>query len=195
MFLRIQRWDYIATHITWFQYKELSMQHVNHEGFKKCTQRLYTTSKERRFVRLIPSTHRMHLGGTASYVAKSLLPTKRALRITRQVSKASSLLRHLIPRTHSNGYPRLSPSFVTPCYSVKSSRTALRTVFDTLPYSITCVWETSLHCDMGCWLSCRVSALQSVVAASISSGGNPGIHCWWDLIRSKQQSSVSVCRA
>ena len=30
---------------------------------------------------------------------------------------------------------------------------------------------------------------------SISSGGDYGIHCWWDLIRSKQLSSVSVCRA
>ena len=40
------------------------------------------------------------------------------------------------------------------------------------------------------WLSYRVSALQSVVAGSISSGGDFGILRWWDLIRSKQQSSV-----
>ena len=43
--------------------------------------------------------------------------------------------------------------------------------------------------------SCRVSAMQSMVAGSISSGGNHGIHCWWDLIRLKQLSSVSVCHA
>ena len=53
----------------------------------------------------------------------------------------------------------------------------------------------SFVCDMNWWLSCRVSALQSVVAGSISSGGDYGIHCWWDLIRSKQLSSVPVCRA
>ena len=52
----------------------------------------------------------------------------------------------------------------------------------------------SLVYDMNCWLSCRVSALQSVVAGWISSGGDHGIHCWWDLIRSKQLSSVSVRR-
>ena len=35
----------------------------------------------------------------------------------------------------------------------------------------------SLACDMNWWLSCRVSALQSVVAGSISSGGGYGIRC------------------
>ena len=53
----------------------------------------------------------------------------------------------------------------------------------------------SLVCDMDSWLSCRVSALQSVVTGSIFSDGDHGIHCWWDLIRSKQLSSVSVRRA
>ena len=48
---------------------------------------------------------------------------------------------------------------------------------------------------MNWWLSCRVSALQSVVAGSISSGGDYAIHCWWDLIRSKQLSSVPICCA
>ena len=42
-------------------------------------------------------------------------------------------------------------------------------------------------------LSCRVLALQSVVAGSISSGGDHGIHCRWDLIWSKQLSSIFVC--
>ena len=39
--------------------------------------------------------------------------------------------------------------------------------------------------------------LNTVVAGSISSGGDHGVHCWWDLIRSKQlfsASHVSVCR-
>ena len=44
----------------------------------------------------------------------------------------------------------------------------------------------SLGCDMECWLSCRVSALQSVITGLISSGGDQSIHCWTDLIRSKQ---------
>ena len=34
---------------------------------------------------------------------------------------------------------------------------------------------------MDSWLSGRVSALQSVVAGLISSGGDHGIHCWWVL--------------
>ena len=51
---------------------------------------------------------------------------------------------------------------------------------------------TSLVCDDDWWLSGRVSALNSVVAGLISSGGNHGIHCWWGLIRSKKLSSVSV---
>ena len=32
-----------------------------------------------------------------------------------------------------------------------------------------------------------------MVAGLISNGGDHGIHCWWDLIRLKQLSSVSVC--
>ena len=51
----------------------------------------------------------------------------------------------------------------------------------------------SLVCNMDSWLSCRVSALQSVVTGSISCGGDHSIHCWWDLIKSKQLSSISVC--
>ena len=42
-------------------------------------------------------------------------------------------------------------------------------------------------------LRCGLMALHSVVAGSISNGGDHGIHCWWDLIRSKPLSSVSVC--
>ena len=41
----------------------------------------------------------------------------------------------------------------------------------------------------------RVSALHSLVAGLISRGRDHGIHCWRELIRSKQLSSVSVCRA
>ena len=43
-------------------------------------------------------------------------------------------------------------------------------------------------------VSCRVSALQSVVAGLISSGGDYGIHSRWDRIRSKQLSSVLAYR-
>ena len=46
---------------------------------------------------------------------------------------------------------------------------------------------------MNWWLSGRVSALHSVVAGSISSGGDHGICCWWNLIRLKQLSSISIC--
>ena len=41
----------------------------------------------------------------------------------------------------------------------------------------------------------RVSALYFVVVGSISCWGDHGIHCWWDLIKAKQLSSVSVCCA
>ena len=50
----------------------------------------------------------------------------------------------------------------------------------------------SLVCDMDWWLSGRVLPLQSVVTGLISSGGDHGIRCWWDRIRSKQLSSISV---
>ena len=43
------------------------------------------------------------------------------------------------------------------------------------------------------WLGGGVSALHSVVAGAISSGRDNSIHCWWDLIRLKQLSSVSIC--
>ena len=52
----------------------------------------------------------------------------------------------------------------------------------------------SLVCDMDCRLRYGASARQSVVAGSISRGGDHGIHCRWDLMRSKNLSSVSVCR-
>ena len=51
----------------------------------------------------------------------------------------------------------------------------------------------SLLCDVDRWLSGRVLALHSVVASLISSGGDHSIHCWWDLIRSKQLPSGSIC--
>ena len=53
---------------------------------------------------------------------------------------------------------------------------------------------SSLLCDMNWRVSCCVSALQSVVAGSISIGGDYGIHCWRDRIRSKQLSNVPVYR-
>ena len=34
-----------------------------------------------------------------------------------------------------------------------------------------------------------------MVVGWISSGGDHGIHCWWDLIRSKELPSISVCHA
>ena len=54
-------------------------------------------------------------------------------------------------------------------------------------FGISCV-----GCEL--WFTGRVSALHSVVADSISSGGggDHGIRCWWDLIKSKQLSSISV---
>ena len=41
----------------------------------------------------------------------------------------------------------------------------------------------------------RVSALDAVVAGSISTEGDHGIHDWWDQIRSRQPSCGFVCHA
>ena len=49
-------------------------------------------------------------------------------------------------------------------------------------------------CDVDRWLSGRVSARQSVVAGSIISARNQGIHNWWVLVKSRQLSSGSVRR-
>ena len=51
----------------------------------------------------------------------------------------------------------------------------------------------SLERNVDRWLSGRVSARHSVVAGSISSRGDHGIPYLWDLTRSKQLFSVSVC--
>ena len=77
---------------------------------------------------------------------------------------------------------------------VKSTDVTCKTHSGTLAVQLP--WLVNLAilvCDMDWWLSCRVLALQSVVAGSISSGGDHSIHSWWDLIRLKQLSSVSVC--
>ena len=55
------------------------------------------------------------------------------------------------------------------------------------PWLVNLAW---LLWDMDWWPSGRVSALLSVVGGSISSIEDHGIHCWWDLIRSKQLPSV-----
>ena len=49
--------------------------------------------------------------------------------------------------------------------------------------------------NLDCWHSgkFRLCILWSLVW--FPEGGNHGIHWWWDLIRSKQLSSVSVCHA
>ena len=39
-----------------------------------------------------------------------------------------------------------------------------------------------LMCNVDHWVSGRILALHSVVIGSVFSGGDHGIHCWWDLI-------------
>ena len=58
-----------------------------------------------------------------------------------------------------------------------------------------CTQVTLNQCDVDWWLSGRISALHSVGAGSIFSGKDHGIHCWWDLTRSKQLFCVSLCNA
>ena len=53
---------------------------------------------------------------------------------------------------------------------------------------------SSLLCNVDWFISGRVLALHSVVAGSISSGGDHCICWWWVRIKSKQLSSISVCR-
>ena len=68
------------------------------------------------------------------------------------------------------------------------------TVFNSTTYKLICE-ENKIICDVGGWLSSRVLALHSVITGLISSRGDHGIPCWWDLIRSKQLFSVSTCSA
>ena len=51
--------------------------------------------------------------------------------------------------------------------------------------SMTCLLDL-LQCGMERWPSGRVSAVNAVVAGSISSGGDHAIHYRWHQIRSKQ---------
>ena len=46
-----------------------------------------------------------------------------------------------------------------------------------MPNQLVMVIARPLVCDMNWWLSCRVSALQSLVASSIASSRDYGIHC------------------
>ena len=80
-----------------------------------------------------------------------------------------------------------------PCnyYNLKSKDIDVHFLFKQRNYIVN--WM--IMCDVDWWLSGRVSALHSVVAGSIFSGGDHSIYCWWDLIRLKQLSSVSVCHA
>ena len=59
--------------------------------------------------------------------------------------------------------------------------------------STTWWWWWCARCSR--WVSGRISALQSVVAYSIPSLRDHSIHCWWDLIWSKQPTSCSIYRA
>ena len=71
-------------------------------------------------------------------------------------------------------------------FSVKSTDVTFKTHSGLLAVQLPQVVNlASLLCDVDCWLSCRVSALQSVVTGLIFKGGDHCIHCWWDLIRSK----------
>ena len=59
-------------------------------------------------------------------------------------------------------------------------------------------WATGPHlaslvCDADQSLNDRVSILHSGAAGSLISREENGIHCWWDIIRSKEPSSGSVC--
>ena len=71
----------------------------------------------------------------------------------------------------------------------------LQDIFRLIGHAITMTNLALLVCDVDLWLSGRVLALHSVVTGLSSSGGDHGVHCWWDLIRSKQLSSISVCHS
>ena len=82
------------------------------------------------------------------------------------------------------------------CYNQDMDTNQSTLVYNVLAAQLSWLVDlSSLVYDINWWLSCRVLALQTVVTGSISSGGDYGIHCWWDLIRSKQLSSVPVYRA
>ena len=62
--------------------------------------------------------------------------------------------------------------------SGKSTDVTCKTHLGYMAVQLPSLVDLALHtCDMKCWFGCRVSAEQSVVAGSISSGGDYGIHC------------------
>ena len=92
-------------------------------------------------------------------------------------------------------------SFVTPTREdtapevAMSSVRGIRTLQDTLGQSGHTIYHNLLIQLRlyGAWTDGPVVEFQflhTVVVGSISSGGDHGIHCWWDLIRSKQLFSA-----
>ena len=55
-------------------------------------------------------------------------------------------------------------------------------------------WGDERGCDKGHWYAHTRTAMEPSSCWD-SSGGDYSIHCWWDLIRLKQLSSVPVYRA
>ena len=56
-------------------------------------------------------------------------------------------------------------------------------------------WPCNCHVWLVWHCLCVIWIDGSVVEFQLSSQGDHGIHCWWDLIRSKQLSSGSICHA
>ena len=67
-------------------------------------------------------------------------------------------------------------------------------LFQIIQFSISTQFTCQNYChDQNWWLSYWVSALQSVVAVSISSDGDHGIHCWWGLMRPNKVETAVRC--
>ena len=137
-------------------------------------------------------------------IVETLLPvtfgyslSSQAVVIMRQLRRWKRLWRIIITRMRISKLPGKTWLWwgVT-VSSGKSTDVTCKTHLGYLPAQLPWLVDlASLVCNRNWWISCRVSALQSVVAGSISRGGGYGEHCWWDLVRSRQLSSVPVYRA
>ena len=100
----------------------------------------------------------------------------------------------------SNAKSTIHGNFVTlvvTVSSVKSTDVTYKTHSGLLTTQLQWLVDlASLVCVVGWWSEAefRLCILQSLVR-SLVRGGDHSMHCWWNLISSKQLSSVSVSRA
>ena len=98
--------------------------------------------------------------------------------------------------SHQHCIPISPPLEIEPATPECRNRTSTNVPSDTLDYVVVLSYDDWLiwHRLRVAWTGgplVEVRFLHTGVAGSISSGGDFGMHCWWDPIRSKQLFNVS----